>query len=124
MADHDVYLPHVLALHRKRRCLQYYTGVLMVLLLECLLLVLQSLYTRLLLHTSILTGEAWILELLVGHPDRIYYSLGVRKHVFYELIANMRAMGLTDSRHVTLEEQLAIFLHTSLTGLTIRHLGE
>jgi hypothetical protein len=36
----------------------------------------------------------------------------------------MRQMGLSDSRHVTLEEQLAIFLHACVTGLTVRHLAE
>ena len=28
-------------------------------------------------HTSILTGEGWMLELLNGHPDRIKTLLGV-----------------------------------------------
>ena len=33
-------------------------------------------------------------------------------------------MGHTPSRYVSLEEQLAIFLYTSVTGLTTRHVGE
>ena len=33
-------------------------------------------------------------------------------------------MGHGDSKYVTLEEQLAIFLYTSVTGLSIRHVGE
>ncbi|KAJ7081525.1 hypothetical protein C8R44DRAFT_527075, partial [Mycena epipterygia] len=32
--------------------------------------------------------------------------------------------GLTHSKHVTLEEQVAIFLYTCVTGLSIRHVGE
>ncbi|KIO00965.1 hypothetical protein M404DRAFT_151610, partial [Pisolithus tinctorius Marx 270] len=28
------------------------------------------------------------------------------------------------SKHITLEEQLAIFLYTSVTSLSIRHVGE
>jgi transposase len=33
-------------------------------------------------------------------------------------------MGHGDTKYVTLEEQLAIFLYTSVTGLSIRHVGE
>jgi hypothetical protein len=33
-------------------------------------------------------------------------------------------MGHGDTRYVMLEEQLAIFLYTSVTGLSIRHVGE
>ena len=33
-------------------------------------------------------------------------------------------MGYQDSHVVTLHEQLAIFLYTCVTGLTIRHVGE
>ena len=51
-------------------------------------------------HTSILFGRAWLQELLHGHPERICTKLGVHK------------------------EQLAIFLYTSVTGLSIHHVGE
>jgi hypothetical protein len=33
-------------------------------------------------------------------------------------------MGHCDSKNVTLEEQVAIFLYTCVTGLTTRHVGE
>jgi hypothetical protein len=75
-------------------------------------------------HTSILTGEGWVTELLNGHPERIRCELGVRRHVFLELIQELQQLGYTRSRFVSLEEQLAIFLYTSVTGLTIRHVGE
>jgi hypothetical protein len=29
-------------------------------------------------HTSILTGEGWVRELMTGHPDRIKTELGMR----------------------------------------------
>ncbi|THV04200.1 hypothetical protein K435DRAFT_577361, partial [Dendrothele bispora CBS 962.96] len=32
--------------------------------------------------------------------------------------------GLEDSRGITLEEKVAIFLYASVTGLNIRHTGE
>jgi hypothetical protein len=75
-------------------------------------------------HTSILTGQGWVLELLSGHRKRIRCELGVHRHVFLQLIDELRQMGYTDSRYVSLEEQLAIFLYMLVTGLTIRHVGE
>jgi hypothetical protein len=67
-------------------------------------------------HTSILTGEAWVAELLAGHPLRILSQLGVWHHVFEALITTMHDLGLDNSRHVSLEEQLTIFLYASTTG--------
>jgi hypothetical protein len=75
-------------------------------------------------HTSILTGQGWVLELLNGHPRRIQSELGVSHHVFDLLLSNLHRMGYKDSRHVKVEEQLAIFLYTCVTGLSTRHVGE
>ena len=75
-------------------------------------------------HTSILSGEGWVMELLNGHPDRIRCELGVSHDVFEELIYELRGLGYGNSKYVSLEEQLAIFLYMSVTGLTIRHVGE
>ena len=75
-------------------------------------------------HTSALTGAQWVMELLTGHPRRIRTELGVTHHVFNELLLQMEDMGMGASRHVTLEEQLAIFLYMAVTGNTIRHTGE
>jgi len=83
-----------------------------------------GLYNRQDYHTSALSGLAWVLELLGGHPDRILCELGVRRHVFVLLLSKLRDMGHKDSREVKLEEQLSIFLYTSVTGLSIRHVGE
>lgn len=75
-------------------------------------------------HTSILTGAGWLMELLLGHLDRIHCELGVRKHVFEALVNELRSMGYHDNRSVCLEEQLGIFLYSCVTGLTVRHVGE
>jgi hypothetical protein len=75
-------------------------------------------------HTSALTGVQWVCELLEGHPERIRNELGVHKHVFAQLIEELQKAGYNSSRCVTLDEQLAIFLYTSVTGLSIRHVGE
>jgi hypothetical protein len=75
-------------------------------------------------HTSALSGQAWVDELIVGHPDRIKSELGMRLHVFLALVARLSLCGLADSKYITLEEQVAIFLYTCVTGLSIRHVGE
>jgi hypothetical protein len=76
-------------------------------------------------HTSALSGRAWVQELIIGHPDRIKSELGMRVHVYLALVAQLRVLcGLNDSKHITLEEQVAILLYTCVTGLSIRHVGE
>ena len=70
-------------------------------------------------HTSALTGEAWVNELIYGHPDRIWNELGMRVHVFLALVAELQLCGLNDSKGVSLQEQVAIFLYTCVMGLSI-----
>jgi hypothetical protein len=62
------------------------------------------LYDKTPYHTSALSGEAWVLELINGHPERICCELGVHKHIFEALIAYLENIGHTHSRYVTLEE--------------------
>ena len=64
------------------------------------------------------------MELLTGHPHWIHTELGVSHEVFIALIDELCHMGHTDSRFVSLEEKVAIFLYASVTGLTVWHLGE
>ena len=75
-------------------------------------------------HTSILSGQGWVLELINGHPARMHTELGMWVHVFCRLIVALQNAGIGPSKHVSLEEKLAIFLYASVTGLSIRHLGE
>ena len=75
-------------------------------------------------HTSMLTGEGWVRELLAGHPECICCELGVHSHVFLELIKELHRLGHSRSKYVSLEEQLAIYLYICVTGVTIRHAGE
>lgn len=75
-------------------------------------------------HTSSLSGQAWVQELIAGHPDRIYTELGMRLHVFTAFVFELRMCGLSDSRYITLEEKAAIFLYSCVTGLSVRHVGE
>ena len=73
---------------------------------------------------SILSGYAWVQELLHGHPEHICMELGVHKEVFLALVEELQSMGHGDMRNVTLQEQLAIFLYISVTGLSVCHAGE
>ena len=84
----------------------------------------RTLYDKTPYHTSALTGEMWVLELINGHSERIRNELGVHKHVFLGLCNDLRRYGHQNSKHVTLEEQLAMFLYTCVTGLSIRHVSE
>jgi hypothetical protein len=75
-------------------------------------------------HTSLLTGSMWVLELIHGHPDHIRHEFGIRKDVFKHLVNDLLSFGYTHSRHVYLEEQLAIFLYICVTGMSYSHARE
>jgi hypothetical protein len=77
------------------------------------------------MYDSVLTGEQWLRELLSGHPIRFYDNLGVSRHVFRQLVHELQMYaGLQDSRYITKEEQLAIFLRLCRTGGVTRDLQE
>ena len=82
------------------------------------------LYDKIPYHTSALSGEAWVLKLLNGHPKRIRCELGVHKHIFKILLEDLSTVGLKPSRHVSSEEKLSIFLYKCVTGLSVAHVGE
>lgn len=75
-------------------------------------------------HTSALSGLDWVRELLHGHPEHIRCELGVHKHVFVALIKYLQQAGVSSSKHMLLEEKLAMFLYTCVTGLSIHHVCE
>ena len=101
-----------------------YAGLIVNIIISAVANILQPLYVKEPYHTSALSGEAWVLELLCGHPDQIRTEFGVSIEVFNALIQELRDIGHVSSRYVSLEEQLAIFLYTCVTGMTIRHVGE
>jgi hypothetical protein len=113
-----------LALWQQQQRIIRYAALIISIVMVTTANILQSLYIREPYHTSALSGEAWVLELLCGHPDRIRTELGVTLEVFNSLIQELRHLGYDSSRNVSLEEQLAIFLYMCVTGLTIRHVGE
>ena len=109
-----------------RKCLAQLTILITSAILSTITAILEATYRRdpEPYHTSILTGHGWIQELLSGHPERIRCELGVHCHVFEVLISELREMGHKNSKFVTLEEQLGIFLYCCVTGLTIYYVGE
>jgi hypothetical protein len=93
-------------------------------ILMATLVMLESMNTKEPYHTSILMGEGWVQELLNGHPECIHCEIGIHLHVFMELVLQLHSIGHTNSRNISLKEQVAIFLYTSVTGLTIWYVGE
>jgi hypothetical protein len=75
-------------------------------------------------HTSSLSGSDWVQELLSGHPECIWTELGVHQGTFILLIKSLQMLGLQSLCHVSIEEQLSIFLYTMVTGLPCTHVGE
>jgi hypothetical protein len=75
-------------------------------------------------HMSMLSGEAWVQELLTGHPNRIHNEFGVYRQTFIALVQTLRDIGIRSSHNITIEEQVAIFLYTVVTGLSSIHVGE
>ncbi|KAJ7892100.1 hypothetical protein B0H14DRAFT_2196484, partial [Mycena olivaceomarginata] len=49
-------------------------------------------YCKTEMHTSALSGRAWLDELLTGHPDPIYIALGMCRHVFLALVLVLRTI--------------------------------
>ena len=77
------------------------------------------------MNTSVLTGMAWLRELLTGHPVNFYDALAMPKHVFCKLVHELELhAGLKHSKHISAEEQVAIFLYLCKTGGTMHDLWE
>lgn len=100
------------------------TVILLVSARECLLLY-GSRFDKVPQHTSKLSGQDWIDELIAGHDGRFYNEIGMKKRTFWALLSVLRRdADLRDTKHVSAEEQLAIFLHYAHRGLSNRALQE
>ena len=84
-----------------------------------------SCFEKLPQHTSRLSGQQWVDELIAGHDVRFYNELGMQKFVFRRLLAVLEQNGqLSETCHVSTSEQLAIFLHYVQRGLSNHALQE
>jgi hypothetical protein len=99
--------------------------IIMYTMIECMDILYASRFDKTPLHTSRLTGDQWVQELIDGHEERFYNEMGMRDIVFQQLLELLeREGGLRDTRYVTAREQLAIFLHYARRGLSNRALQE
>ena len=77
-------------------------------------------------HNSDLSGPGWVCELLLGNSNHMRENLGLGRRAFRHLVTALeQKSGLCDScRGVTTNEQVAIFLYTVTTGLTMHKVAE
>jgi hypothetical protein len=65
------------------------------------------------IHTSILTGDLYVKEVLEGHELRCKRDFRMEKHIFHNLVECLRdRCCLRDTDFVSVKEQVAIFLYT------------
>lgn len=77
------------------------------------------------MHTSALTGQLWLNELIAGHPTRFREQLEMGKPTFSRLSFELQMYsGLSVTKYVSAEEKLATFLHFARTGCSSRMLQE
>ena len=63
------------------------------------------------IHTSVRNGATFIDETLNGHEVLCQRRFHMEREIFRALVRRLREKGLVDSRYVSVEEQLAIFLY-------------
>ena len=101
--------------NRRQRIIRY-AALIISIIISATANILQSMYVREPYHTSALSGEAWVLELLCGHPNRIHTELGMSVKVFSSLVQDLRDIGYQNSRNISLNLLLSSFLHKVFTA--------
>jgi len=82
-------------------------------------------------RTSELTGHALVQEILQGNPTRCYEMFQMEKHIFHKLCIELVEHDLKSSKHMGVEEMVAMFLVVVGHGVgnrmiqeTFQHSGE
>ena len=76
-------------------------------------------------HTSVLSGRAWMEELLTGHPKRMRDNMGISQAGFQYLEQLLiQNGGLKSARYIDSTERLGIFLYAMTSDLSMRKLAE
>jgi hypothetical protein len=76
-------------------------------------------------HTSVLSGRAWMEELLTGHPKRMRDNMGISQAGFQYLEQLLTQNGgLKSARYIDSTERLGIFLYAVTSDLSMRKLAE
>ena len=108
-----------------RRCVALIIGATTIMAGCATVLAYASRFEKVAQHTSTLSGQQWVDELRGGHPERFKNEMGMSKHVFNKLLKMLKEDGgLKDTRYVSAEEHLAIFLHFAHQALSNRGLQE
>ncbi|KAF5354500.1 hypothetical protein D9758_012403 [Tetrapyrgos nigripes] len=75
--------------------------------------------------SGIFIGQMWLEDMLKGRNERFRRMFGMNKRVFHGLVQELsNTCGLKDSRYVSAEEKVAIFLHTMVSTCSNRELQE
>lgn len=100
----------------RRRCAAVYASVSAILFCTQILLGLQQ-PLPIPMHTSILTGQHWLHEVLNGHPAQCHHELGMSAWQFALLWMELMVLGsLMDGNYVSSQKQLAIFVYWMVHG--------
>src|SRR5271155_948255 len=102
MMDPADQYPHMhFAQHARRNRILKLVGLLVSMMLVSMATVIQSIHSKVRkpYHTSVLTGEGWLVELLTGHPERIRCELGMHREIFVKLVKTLRRMGHSNSKY-------------------------
>ncbi|XP_028785369.1 uncharacterized protein LOC114741284 [Neltuma alba] len=75
-------------------------------------------------RTSDQTGHAWVQEILRGNPTRCYEMFRMEKRVFHYLCAELSEYGLKVTKHMGVEEMVAMFLNMVGHGIGNRMIQE
>ncbi|CAH9131108.1 unnamed protein product [Cuscuta epithymum] len=74
---------------------------------------------------SALSGEAWMQEVLNGHPIRCVNAFRMSPDLFARLCKDLQSKyDLTSSDKITIEEKVGIFIYTLALGLSNRDVAE
>ena len=93
--------------------------------ISCAMLWYSSRFVKTPQHTSILSGQHWLDELLSGHDEHFHSEIRMQKFIFWRLLTMLETCaGLRGTQHVLAAEQVAIFLHFVHRGLSNRALQE
>ena len=76
-------------------------------------------------RTSMLSGKEYILEILVGNPNKCYEGFWIKPHVFKNLCDKLKMMNLLcDANNVSVEEGVAMALAILCHGTRQRIIAE
>src|SRR5712691_4504560 len=96
--DPDDFYKHVI-------CVSAIAGVILLVSARESILLYASCFKKVPQHTSILSGQGWVDELILGHDGRFYNEMGMHKHVYQELLLVLwKDTNLHDTRYISAEE--------------------